>query len=33
LAEPKDLFIDDADLAVFVSQWLEVEEWRIENGE
>ena len=33
LAEPKDLFIDDADLGVFVSQWLEVEEWRIENGE
>ena len=33
LAEPKDLFIDDADFDVFVSQWLEVEEWRIENGE
>ena len=33
LAEPKDLFIDDADFDVFVAQWLEVEEWRIENGE
>ena len=33
LAEPKDLFIDDADFDVFVSQWLEVEQWRIENGE
>jgi hypothetical protein len=28
LAEPKDLFIDDADFDVFVSQWLEVEQWR-----
>jgi len=27
LAEPKDLFIDDADFDVFVSQWLEVEQW------
>ena len=33
LAEPKDLCIDDADFDVFVAQWLEVEEWRIENGE
>lgn len=33
LAEPKDLFIDDADFDAFVAQWLEVEEWRIENGE
>jgi len=28
LAEPKDLFIDDADFDVFVAQWLEVEKWR-----
>ena len=33
LAEPKDLFIDAADLAVFVSQWLETEQWRTENEE
>lgn len=28
LAEPKDLIIDTFDLAVFVAQWLEVEQWR-----
>jgi hypothetical protein len=28
LAEPKDNFIDDADLAVFMSQWHMVETWR-----
>lgn len=28
LAEPKDLFIDAPDFAVFASQWLEAEQWR-----
>jgi hypothetical protein len=28
LAEPKDLMIDTSDLAVFVAQWLAVEQWR-----
>jgi len=28
LAEPKDLTIDTLDFAVFVAQWLEVEQWR-----
>ncbi len=28
LAEPKDLFIDDSDLAVLNAQWLQTEQWR-----
>ncbi len=28
LAEPKDLFIDDSDLEVLNSQWLQTEQWR-----
>lgn len=28
LAEPKDLFIDVSDFAVFASQWLKSEQWR-----
>ena len=33
LAEPKDLYIDESDLEVLNAQWLEVEKWRIKNGE
>ncbi|MHC4529061.1 MAG: DUF4465 domain-containing protein [Planctomycetota bacterium] len=29
LAEPKDLVIDAYDLAVFIAQWLEAEQWRL----
>jgi hypothetical protein len=33
LAEPKNLVIDADDFTVFAAQWLEVEQWRIENEE
>ncbi|MHC4324705.1 MAG: DUF4465 domain-containing protein, partial [Planctomycetota bacterium] len=33
LAEPKNLIIDADDFVVFAAQWLQVEQWRIENGE